>query len=543
MANGTRLAKKGLVRRYRCTPAQGDAHSFTVVVAPPDRPRRASWEPPPPCPDHPGSKVVRNGTYGKKTAKPRQRYRCTPADGSPVHAFTPPLPRDHVHENKEHCEHCEELRGVHRGETAVARRHAWSTRVVAAGLEKLASGQSYAEVGRWALRSTNTKRTRTPAPAPVVPAPTPAASGKKRRKSSPASKTARNVWHIGADWVEAFAPAVYAPVDAQLRTTALAERARLDEARTHGQALERPQVILVDDVPVYGRELDSLRTKAKSRRDAGFFILVVAETHWDPTGPSARLRLARAMAKSNTPAWRLVFAELGYEPDFVVADAGTGIGAAVAAHFDPARTAFVPSLWHLANRVERALADTHSAFAVTSRGRELIAPLAAHLRRLGRHCGVLDDTASWSTWWDELEMLLRAHRLPLDKVRTQRRNSESRMGSVLGLLKQHPEVPVSTGGVESLIASNIAPLLARRRSAFANIERTNLLLDLVIAHHHGAFDHLDKVAAQLRADTAESAGWTVPLRAIADPRPHHGSYSSLRDATLLADLAESRGLT
>lgn len=76
VANGTRLTKKGLVRRYRCTPAQGDPHSLTVVVAPPDKPRRASWEPPPPCPDHPGSKVVRNGTYGKKTAKPRQPGRA-----------------------------------------------------------------------------------------------------------------------------------------------------------------------------------------------------------------------------------------------------------------------------------------------------------------------------------------------------------------------------------------------------------------------------------------------------------------------------------
>lgn len=77
-----------------------------------------------------------------------------------MHVFTPPLPRDHVHEGEEHCDHCEELRGVHRGETAVARRHTWSTRVVARGLEQLAAGGTYAEVSRWALRISGVKRTR-----------------------------------------------------------------------------------------------------------------------------------------------------------------------------------------------------------------------------------------------------------------------------------------------------------------------------------------------------------------------------------------------
>jgi len=40
---------------------------------------------------------VRNGSYGKRTVNPRQRYLCTPGNGEKPHAFTPPLPRDHVH--------------------------------------------------------------------------------------------------------------------------------------------------------------------------------------------------------------------------------------------------------------------------------------------------------------------------------------------------------------------------------------------------------------------------------------------------------------
>lgn len=45
---------------------------------------------------------------------------------------------------------CEELRGVHRGETAVARRHTWSTRIVVRALERLTAGETYASVSQWA---------------------------------------------------------------------------------------------------------------------------------------------------------------------------------------------------------------------------------------------------------------------------------------------------------------------------------------------------------------------------------------------------------
>lgn len=158
---GSRTSSNGLARRFRCEPGTGAAHYFTIVEYDRDVALAARWSAPPACPDHPSSKVVRNGRYGSKTPKPRQRYRCTPADGSKPHSFTPPLPRDHVHENSEDCAHCEELRGVHRGETAVARRHSWSTRIVARGLEQLAAGATYADVGRWALRATGTVRTRT----------------------------------------------------------------------------------------------------------------------------------------------------------------------------------------------------------------------------------------------------------------------------------------------------------------------------------------------------------------------------------------------
>lgn len=563
---GTRQTASGLRRDYRCTPAVGEPHKFSVPVGTDPRTVAGRWSPPPPCLTHPDSKVIRSGTYGSESSKRRQRYQCTPIDDTRPHVFTPTLPRDHVHEGEEHCAHCEELRGVHRGEPAVARRHTWSLRVVVRGLEMLARGDSYADVGRWARRVTGSTRTRKPAndetdgddepvedlvddTADAAQEGTPESqddepgqtgeAAKAERSGSAAAREAKNAWHIGADWVEAFAPVVFAPAETQLRSKALSERERLDEQLGNGEVLDEPQVVLVDDLPVYGRDLDR---RGRSRRDAGFFILTAAETHWRNGEPHARMRLARAMAKSNTAGWLLVFDELGYDPDFVVADAGTGIAAAIASRFDPQRTKFIPSLWHLSQRIDLALADTRGAHTTTATGRELIGPLARHLRRLGRDSDALASVAGWSQWWDKLEDLLRFHQLPLDKVRTQRRNNEARMAAVLPDIARHPQLPVSTGGLETLMTKTIHPLLAMRRTAFGNLERTNLLLDLAVAYHHGVFDDPDHVAQLIRDDADAHDGWTVSLRSIADPRPKNGSYSSLRDTTLLTSIAEERGL-
>jgi hypothetical protein len=81
----------GRRRQYRCTPAVGEQHWFSVIITDGSAPA-ASWAPPPVCAVHPASRVIRFGTYGKTTGKPRQRYRCFPEDGSTVHTFTPPLP-------------------------------------------------------------------------------------------------------------------------------------------------------------------------------------------------------------------------------------------------------------------------------------------------------------------------------------------------------------------------------------------------------------------------------------------------------------------
>lgn len=536
VAQGTYVSGSGTRRKYRCTPAVGDRHWFSVAVAG-DGSIAASWSPPPQCPTHLGARVVRHGTYGKTTGKPRQRYRCLPEDGSKSHTFTPPLPREHVHEGHEQCDHCDELRGVHHGETSVARTHSWNTRTVARALEMLAAGESYAATSKWALRVSGT-------------------AGRRVRKvinedgeivlAADAASEARRSWHIAADWCEAFGPVVYGEVDAQLRSHALAERARLDALLDAGQPLDRPQVVLVDEVPVYGRTLER---RKRSRRDDGFWLLVLAETRWPPasddpfampSAPRIALRLVRAMPKANTPAWRLVFDELGYHPDFIVADAATSIASAIREHYDPSRTRFIPSLWHLTRAVEADLLRIRKATAPGADGPTLITPLAEHLHRLGRWSGLLNDVASWSAWWDELIGLLRTHRLPVEKALGHRARYEPTMAAALATAP--PDVHLSTGGLEALIDSQVKRLLTPRRTAFGNIERTNILFDLVVARQHGAFDNLGATAALIRDDTLAHDGYTVPLRSVADPRPPGGSYSSLRDVTLLNEAARRKGL-
>ena len=649
---GTRELKGGPVRRYRCHPP-GDPrptpHVFSVPLDADGEPRARGWSPPPACPQHAESHVIRDGTYGIRTPVPRQRYRCSPADGSKPHGFTPALPRNHVHAHEGGCAECEEMRGVHRGETAIARLHSWPTRLVARALNELALGGTYSDVSRQALVSAERIALRhmalvragltatqadavvdaeetaadagrpapavaevvaeqaasdTPAPAdlvryrrrrrtreqierdeaakaaraakvaaeqgaapsievpPTQPAPPPppakAAGGSDQpaveavKRKNPRSAESHNVWHVSADWCEAFGPVVYDPVEARLRSHARAERARLDRLRAAGEPLVRPQVLLLDDMPVYGSEVGG-GGRGRTRRDEGFFLLVAAEVSWhdgvlheDGTRSLERrlkLRLVRAMPKSNAAGWRLLLDELGYAPDFVVADAGTGIGRAVEAHYDPARTTFVPSLWHVGTAVRNGLRDTPGALVkVPGGGREPLRPLRKHLGELSR-AGAIADTRSWTSWWDQLEEICVAQAIPTDRIRKRRANYEQPFATAIAALANHPGVPVSTGGLETVMAKRIEPMLAMRCTGFGNIERTNRLFDLAVAREHGAFDDLSDVVTLLRQDAQTADGYTVPLRSISDPRPRKGRYSSLRDSLLISELAEARGLS
>lgn len=464
----------------------------------------------PACLDHPDARVWKAGTYGDHPGVRRQRYRCFPQDGNP-HVFTPPLPRDHVHVGEDRCDVCGETRDAHHGDEAFARYQRWPLKLVAEGLRRIAQGETYADVGRWAYR-----RTDTPMPK----------SGVRSGASS---------WHVGADWVEAASPPLFTLLDSRLRHEAAAERERLDELAASGSKADTLQVVLVDDQPIKGIRTDP----GKARRQAdGFVVLVVAEQR--PEG--AKLRLARALPTGSTSAWALVLAELGYQPDVLVADGASAIGAA--AKLVMPSTVLVPSMYHMSAAIEDAYLrkQKEAAQDPASSRQRLHRDLRDHLGELGRK-GTITTMDAWADWWDRLEHVAAHLTLEPSIAKNLRRHNEPRITKdTLAMLTTGPNVPWSTGGLEAIIRTIIKPLFGPNRRNFTNLERTNRLLDLVVCRAHHMFDDIADVVTLLRDDVEPHHGWSTVTRDLDDPQPDVGRYKSLTDTFLVERLAIDRGL-
>lgn len=442
-------------------------------------------------------------------------YRCIPEDGSKPHKFTAPLPRDHVHSGNQDCAECRELRGIHRGETTIARRHSWSTRIVVRGLEKLAQGETYTSVSQWALRLEGTgKRRRTP---PGGDADTPVKS------RSPGKR-----WHIAADWCEAFSPVIWEDLNARLEA----------EAR-HARAAGAQIVWLIDSTSFGGRRRaeDGQNGGSPSER---FALLSVAEQFVGGTGVDqrARLRLVRALPNRTSQAWQLTLAEVGYAPDVVVSDADQAQLGAAFSLFN--QVAIIPCLFHLRRALEDSLADLPQAFLGTRHERRLRPELREHLGNMSRREHVRDRNVI-SKWWDDWTDLHIQAGIPIDRLARQRDRYENVMLGAASLLQREPNLPLSVGALEAMQNTVVRPTIARRASGLANIERTNALLDLIVAGQRFAFDDLNRVADLLRADALIDHGHSTPLRWVEDPQPKRATYSSLRDPALVLDLAEQRG--
>jgi hypothetical protein len=153
--------------------------------------------------------------------------------------------------------------------------------------------------------------------------------------------------------------------------------------------------------------------------------------------------------------------------------------------------------------------------------------LAAHLSWLPGDRMRSMSKAQWTGWWDDFETLLERLRLPAEKTRERRANYE----------------PVDTGGFERLLRTTVKTVLTGRSHAFANIERFNNLLDLVVCRNRGVFHRRSDVVAAPRNAANEHGGWSAALREVADVQPPAPAmYSSLRDKDLLAELARARGV-
>ena len=517
---------------FRCAPVGSDPHKFSVVLTAGGA--MPVWSPPPPCPEHPDGHVVRDGRYGSSSAKRRQRYRCYPdvSNRQDYHRFTPVLPRDHVHTGEDQCDDCEELRGTHRGDQAVSRRQSWSAQVVAEALRDLSRGATYAEVSKRSREMTHRTRTR---------------AGRTGRDGP------KNWWHIAADWTEVYGPVLWSHVEEELCRQAEVAVAERDELRAAGKDNPAPLAIVIDDKPVAAKWVDASRKR--SSRDI-FAVLSVAELSWHSRGGEIdrqhRLRLARAYATSDHIAWKLVFDELGYVPDYIITDADDSQLKAVREFYagEAHPPVVIPSMFHIRNGVELALFETAGTFTQQVSGgiRELHPELADHIALLSRRHLAKTSAADWTQWWDDLEGALIARSLPVERVRLRRGRYEQEVAAILPTIAKLPHLPLSTGGVEVAIRQKIEPLLDNRGHAFANLERTNRLFDLVVCDAHGLFHDLPHVIGLLRADSAEHDGWSSPLRAVADPQPADatawtGRYSSLRDQLLVRELARAKGLS
>jgi hypothetical protein len=349
---------------------------------------------------------------------------------------------------------------------------------------------------------------------------------RSRRRSASSAQGAR-FWHVGAGIAEAFAPVLWDKTERELR-----ERDALN-------ATLGPVVWLMDEIPVY-----ALDRTGRRRKTDGYSIFCVAGLDWSDKEAAGRpkLRLVRALPKNTSVAWRIVFAELGEPtPRLIVSDAATSIRLAVPQHFGtgPDAPLLVPSTWHLRRALEsNALKDALKGESPEARA------LAAHLASLGRGSEALRSVEGWHDWWVKLDRHAEAtgHVKPRS-LAAAHDNYEDRMATALPMLLADERISQSTGGMESMLRNQVAYMLPNRKQQFANIERTNNLLDLVVVRANDGFIDLNAVAKLIEADELPHGGRTVPMRSIADPSPRGRTrYRSLRDEYQMNAVAAARGL-
>jgi len=94
----------------------------------------------PACGKHPGSRVIKYGTYGQGHDR-RQMFRCMPTGGE-AHKFAGAVPR--LPSESQSCDHCENTVASHQG-PRVAHRYEFPVAQAAAALVMIGQGVSYTE--------------------------------------------------------------------------------------------------------------------------------------------------------------------------------------------------------------------------------------------------------------------------------------------------------------------------------------------------------------------------------------------------------------
>lgn len=402
-----------------------------------------------PRPEHKGSLVKLDGTYGKPGHR-RQRYKCSPRGGQP-HVFTELLPREECWHDS--CEQCE--RHVERREGPKAPRHyQFVARGIAEALQAVGAGDTYMQASRVA-------RDRA-----------------RRFRYDPETGEVRESAHgqLVADWVELFAPVVFAPH-------------RPAYWPTHGS-------LILDHIP--------FRIRAEDASGRGIPGGTVAFDVFCAVGYRAgkpRLWRLEAFSTAHPANWGAFLASLEGEPPRVVCDAHQGMIQAICERWPDAE--LHQCEWHLQHALRRLLR------------KEVRKGSSAELEELYERAeGALAGPSFWEPFTEAAkavgnESLDRwiAVNGPTIEAQFARRPPPSR---------RPLEMPLTTSALEQLTRP-IASALYPRRYALKNRTRLNRLLMLMQLHINGD-DDVQAYSKTIRKWLETNEGRpTARRRAVADP--------------------------
>jgi hypothetical protein len=256
-----------------------------------------------PRPEHAGSRVKLDGTYGRPGHR-RQRYKCSPRGGGSPHVFTELLPREESWHDS--CEQCE--RRVERREGPKAPRHyQFVARGIAEALQAVGAGATY-------MRASRIARDRA-----------------HRFRFDPETGELRESDHgqLVADWVELFAPVVFEP------------------RRPRHWPVEGS--LLLDHLPFRVRALDANGRRIPAGRVAFDVFCAVGYRAGKP-----RLWRAEAFSTAHPANWSAFLGSLPGEPKRIVCDAHGGMLRAIEERWPQAE--LHQCEWHLQHALERLLA-------------------------------------------------------------------------------------------------------------------------------------------------------------------------------------------
>ena len=391
----------------------------------------------PVCERHPGSRVQFFGRYGA-AGRERQRFRCFPRDGA-AHTFTEPLPR--LVAGHGDCVECERSIDVHQGPQA-PRCYRFPAREIARTLVGLGQGQTYRQAA-------------------------------ERARGRLAGGGASRHGQLAADWVEVFAPVVFAP-----------------RAPT---SWPQEGTLVLDHFYFRLRRSD---TPARC-----YFAWHVLYALAYVNGQRELWRL-QAFTNATPASWREFFSGLPGAPGRIVCDAHSGMLKVIEERWP--QTEVYLCEWHLRHALERLLEKIGGATADQLLPRTEAAFAGRHFwARFDVEARQLDDDRM-NAWLDRWS--------PIIASQLARRPGRA------------SDQPRSTGGLETFIKP-IEAALYRRRYGMKNRERLNRLLLLLQLQANGHAD--ERGYAKDIRDWLELTGGRpgTARRVIADP----SGRPSLRD--------------